>query len=59
MILIGSVGVTLITMSFLEKQGKISINHNILYLLILILTTWVGIWGLEEINKTFLINISK
>lgn len=59
MLLVGSVSATLVTMAYLEKRGKISINHNILYLLILILAVWMGIWGWEEIYKTFLLNISR
>ncbi|WP_156290803.1 hypothetical protein [Oceanobacillus salinisoli] len=58
MLIISSVGVTLLTMAYLEKQGKISINHTILYILLGGFAIWSGWWGIKEITKTFLLNIS-
>lgn len=57
MLLIASVGATLITMGYLEKQGKISINRTILYIIIGLFAVWSGWWGLEKIANTFLLNI--
>ena len=59
MLFVCSVGVTLLTMAYLERKGKISINHHILYLLIGIFAVWCGWWGLEKIADAFLLNITK
>lgn len=57
MLLIASVGATLITMGYLEKQGKISINRTILYIILGLFAIWIGWWGLGKITDTFLLNI--
>lgn len=57
MIFISSVGLTLVTLAYLEKQGKLSLNHNILYGLILIFAVWKGWEGVKVITETFLLNI--
>jgi len=55
MLFIGSVGASLITMAVLEKQGKISINHTVLYILSGGLAVYGGWEVLEKITKTFLL----
>lgn len=57
MLILGSMGVTLVAMGYLENKEKIYINRNILYLIITILSVWVGTEIIKKIGNTFLLYI--
>lgn len=52
MLIVGSVGLTLITLAFLENKGKLSINHTILNIILISASILGGWWGLEVLDKT-------
>ncbi|MDC3414250.1 hypothetical protein [Terrihalobacillus insolitus] len=55
MLIISSIGITLVTMSYLENKGKISINPIILYIMLISLAIIGGWWGFNKITATFLL----
>lgn len=57
MIIIGSVGATLIILAVLENKGKLSINHTVLKTIVGVFSVFGIWWGIEKIVDATLLYI--